>query len=91
MWSKDAKITTPFVELPDLLSAECTTTDSASYLAVTTNAVPSDPRLDQIPGDVIAGGIILKDWGLHLIDVNEATGNLVALAGSQGAAYTAKH
>ena len=91
VWSKDAKITTPFVELPDLLSAECTTTDSASYLAVTTNAVPSDPRLDQIPGDVIAGGIILKDWGLHLIDVNEATGNLVALAGSQGAAYTAKH
>jgi hypothetical protein len=33
------------------------------------------------------GGQISPDWGLHLVDVNIAMGNLVDLVASQGQAY----
>jgi len=32
-------------------------------------------------------GFASPTWGLHLVDVNIALGNLVALVGSQSAAY----
>jgi len=90
-WAKGKSVTTPFVSVPGLLSAQCVSTPSHTWLAVTTNADPADPRIDAIPGDVIIGGMVLKDWGLHLIDVNIAMGDLLELAGRQGAAYTARH
>ena len=91
-WTKDgAAVTTPFVEAPGLLSAECVKTPGFNYLSVTVNADPADPRTDTIVGDVMAGSAILKDWGLHLIDVNVAQGDLIALAASQAKAWQAKH
>lgn len=50
------------------------------------NADPADPRTDAIVGDVIAGGAVRKDWGLHLIDVSIAQGDLIDLVRSQTAA-----
>ena len=38
---------------------------------------PADPRADDIVGDVMANGQVNASWGLHLIDVNLAMGNLV--------------
>ena len=35
------------------------------------------------------GGVIAKDWGLHLIDANIAMGNLVDVVGQQAKAYAA--
>lgn len=91
-WVKDgAAIQTPFVSVPGLLSGECVKKDGFHYLAVTTNADPGDPRTDAIPGDVVQNGVVAKDWGLHLIDMNVAMGDLVRLVGSQGKAYVAKH
>ena len=43
-------------------------------------------RLRRI-GDVSIGGAILKDWGLHLIDMPVEMGNLVDLADRQAAAW----
>ncbi len=91
-WVKDgAAVTTPFVEAPGLLTAECVKTPGFNYLSVTVNGVPADPRTDTIVGDVMAGDAILKDWGLHLIDVNIAQGDLIAVANTQAKAWAAKH
>jgi alpha-beta hydrolase superfamily lysophospholipase len=44
---------------------------------------PGRPRGDDIGGD------LSPEWGMHLIDVNVALGNLVDLVGPQGEAYAA--
>ena len=90
-WTKDAaKVTTPFVSVPGLLTGQCVSKDGFDYLSVRINADPNDPRTDDIAGDVKVGPIVLKDWGLHLIDVNLAMGDLVDLVGTQSQAYLAR-
>lgn len=89
-WATGAKIETPFVSLPGLLTGECVSNDAGSYLAITTNANPADPRTDEIPGDVVANGQIMKDWGLHLIDAHVAMGNLIDVVAQQSQAYLKK-
>jgi Protein of unknown function (DUF3089) len=42
---------------------------------------PSDPRIDDSNGD------LTPEWGMHLIDVNVAMGDLVSLARSEGKAF----
>jgi hypothetical protein len=42
---------------------------------------PSEPRIDDIGGD------LTPEWGMHLIDVNVAMGDLVSLARSEGKAF----
>lgn len=90
-WTNDgAKISTPFVSVPGLLTGECVRKNGFNYLEVHVNADPADPRTDEIGGDVSNNGVIAKDWGLHLIDVNVAMGDLVKLVDSQSKAYLAK-
>jgi hypothetical protein len=90
-WAKGATIATPFVSVPGLLEGECLSNEKGTYLQVTTQANPSDPRTDEIAGDVVANGKISEDWGLHLIDVNVAMGNLVDIVAQQSKAYLAQH
>jgi hypothetical protein len=91
-WTRDAApVTTPFVKVPGLISAGCTETGPFHYLAVTVNADPADPRTDTIVGDVVVGGVTLKDWGLHLIDMPVEMGNLVELSDRQARAWAKKH
>ena len=89
-FAKDLTVSTPFVALPGLITARCVSEGDFTWLSVKVNADPADPRTDEITGDVVAGGQTLKDWGLHLIDVNLAMGDLVALAERQAKAYAAK-
>jgi len=89
-WIAGGKIETPFVSLPGLLTGECVSNDAGSYLAITTNANPADPRTDEIPGDVVANGQVMKDWGLHLIDAHVAMGNLIDVVAQQSKAYRKK-
>jgi hypothetical protein len=81
-------IDTPWVSVPGLLSAHCSSNEHATFLEVTVHRDASDPRTDDIDGDLIAGGQLLADWGLHLIDVNLAIGNLVDIVGQQGRAWS---
>ncbi|WP_425230353.1 DUF3089 domain-containing protein [Sphingomonas sp.] len=78
---------TPFVKVPGLIAAECVRTGGFSYLAVTVNGDPADPRTDSITGDVVVGGATLREWGLHLIDMPVEMGNLVELADRQAMAW----
>jgi hypothetical protein len=81
------KVTTPFVSVPRMLTAECVSNDKGSYLEVTVNGDPQDARADDIPGDVMTGGTPNPSWGLHLIDVHAAIGNLVGIVAKQADAY----
>ena len=64
-------------------------TRAFSYLEVTVHGNPADPRADDIVGDVMANGQVNASWGLHLIDVNLAMGNLVDIVREQGKAFVA--
>ncbi|WP_375291579.1 DUF3089 domain-containing protein [Qipengyuania sp.] len=83
------EIETPFASVPGLLSGECVSNESGQYLAISINADPSDPRTDDITGDIYTGGKINPAMGLHLIDINLVMGNLLDLARSQTRAYLA--
>jgi hypothetical protein len=84
-------VDTLFVSVPGLLTAKCTSNENASgYLEITVNGNPSDPRVDDIVGDLTAGTSVLTNWGLHLIDVNLSMGNLLDIVGQETKAYTAK-
>lgn len=89
--SNGANVTTSFVKTPGLLSGRCVRDEHGSYFAVTVHGDPADARTDVIVGDVMSGGRVMADWGLHLIDVSLVQGNLIELVRSQGAAYAAAH
>jgi hypothetical protein len=76
-------VETPFVSVPGLLSARCATNEHATYLEVTVHGDPSDPRADDIAGD------LSPDWGLHLVDAQLAMGNLIEIVRRQSAAWKA--
>ena len=86
----ERKVETPWVSVPGLLTARCTSNDQATYLEVTVLANVSDPRTDEIVGDISANGQVQANWGLHLVDVNLAMGNLVDIVARQAKAYAAK-
>ena len=81
-WVEGAAIETPFVSTPGLLTAECATNEHATYLSVSVHGDPSDPRADNIGGD------LTPQWGLHLVDVSIAMGDLVEIVRQQGAAWS---
>ncbi len=89
-WVKpEQPITTPFVSVPGMLTAECVNNESGSYLAVTVHGDPAAPRGSDIGGDVAFNGQVLAEWGLHLIDANLTMGNLLDIVDAQTKAYLA--
>jgi hypothetical protein len=85
-----AAIDTPFVSVPGLLMSKCASNDNGSYLELTVNGNPADPRADDIPGDLGILGKVQANWGMHLVDVNIAMGNLIDVVAAQSKAYLAK-
>lgn len=83
--SAQAPITTPYFTMPDFVQGECVERGDYQYLEISVVADPEDPRADDFNGD-FQGGI---GWGLHLVDVSIAIGNLIDLAQSQSAAWLA--
>jgi hypothetical protein len=73
-------VTTPWVEYPDLYTAQCQTSGGATWLQVNDIASAGDhrPRVSEVLGPT---------WGFHLDDVNLALGNLVQVVSAQEAAY----
>jgi hypothetical protein len=73
-------LSTPFVSEPDLYSGTCRSEGGATWLQVDAPVVPGDPR-------PVVGPTLGPTWGLHLVDVNIALGDLVALVRAEAAAY----
>jgi hypothetical protein len=82
-------VTTPFVKLPGLMTAACVFDADGDYIAITLHP-GTGARVNDIGGDVKVGDMILKDWGLHLVDANLHMGKLVDIVGDESAAWLAK-
>ena len=65
------------MKVPGLVQGECIEEDGKGYLQITQDADPDDPRVDDIGNDFLPG------WGLHMIDIPLAQGDLVRLAARQ--------
>lgn len=77
------RITTAWVTTPGLVEGGCVSRGGFDYLSVHVNADPSDPRIDDIGGD------LTPEWGLHLLDVNLVAGDISTMVRAQSAAYHA--
>ncbi len=69
-------ITSPYVSLPGLVTSQCVDDGRFSYLSLTINPTPG-PRAQDITGD------LTPQWGMHLVDVNVAQGNLIEIVQQQ--------
>ena len=78
--ASSARVTTPWVSQPGLYTGQCKYENGASWLQVSGPVHPGDPRR-------IVMQTIGPSWGLHLVDVNIALGNLVSLVGDEARAY----
>ncbi|WP_293456414.1 DUF3089 domain-containing protein [Phenylobacterium sp.] len=90
-WTYPARpISTPFVKTPGLISTTCVSSGDFDYLSLHVNADPKDPRTDELGGQIIRATGVDPSWGLHLIDVDQAMGDLLRIVAAQAAAYSAK-
>ena len=90
-WSAAGPPPAPFLATHGLISARCVHDGSAGYLAIRVNADPGGKRTDRIPGDVVIMGAPLPGWGLHLVDMNVAMTDVIALVAAQRDAYLRAH
>ena len=79
-----------FVNLPGLISTRCVHAGTANYLEVSMSPSASGKQPKDIPGDIVVGGRTWDDWGLHLVDMNLATGNLLELVRAQSLSFLAR-
>jgi hypothetical protein len=83
-------VQTPYVSVPGMITAECARNENGTYLAIAIHHDPKDERMADISGDVVAGGQVQTNWGLHLIDMNLFMGNFQDIAKSETRAYLKK-
>ncbi len=81
-WSSEGPPPTAYVHTKALVSARCVTDGRRGYLSIRTNHDSGDKRTDRIGGEVGMLGMFLPGWGMHLIDLNEAQGDLVRSVGA---------
>ena len=70
------QVSTPWVGAPGSYTGQCASTGGANYLSITPNGAA--PQLHPSP---------LASWGLHLVDVNIAMGNLINIVAVESGAY----
>lgn len=75
-------VETPYLSLPDGVDVSCASTSDHDYLAVGL-VDPDDAR----PLEGLVNQTLGPTWGLHLVDMNVALDDLVALAARQAEAY----
>ncbi len=72
---------TAWVAYPGLYTAHCESAGDVNWLQIDTTNVAGDER-------PVVSQVLGPTWGLHLVDVNIALGNLVDLVREQSAAYS---
>ena len=76
-WSSEGQPPTPYVRTEGLVSAKCVNDGPRGYLSIRTNHATGEKWADHIGGEVAVFGMFLPGWGMHLIDVPEAEGDLL--------------
>ncbi|MGD0115674.1 MAG: DUF3089 domain-containing protein [Dehalococcoidia bacterium] len=72
---------TPWISYPGLYTGTCTSEGGANWLQVDSTNIPGETR-------PIVTQVLGPTWGLHLVDINIALGNLVDLVRQQTAAFS---
>lgn len=91
-WTEPERaIETSFVQIPNLLTAECVDGPQGRYLAVSISRASGDVRRGEFAGEMIIRGKVSPDYGLHLVDLNLTMGNLLDVVARQAAAYEKGH
>ncbi len=80
-WSSEGSPSTPYVRTEGLVSARCINDGQRGYLWIRTNHSPGQKWTDRIGGEVGMLGMFLPGWGMHLIDIPEAEGDLIRQVG----------
>ncbi|HJP16527.1 MAG TPA: DUF3089 domain-containing protein [Acidimicrobiales bacterium] len=75
------EVTTPWITYPDFIFGECIDNGTFSYFSVEFLFDNADPRTDNV------GGELTPQWGLHILDMSIALGNLVDTAHTQSQVY----
>jgi hypothetical protein len=83
-WSSEGPPPTPYLRTEGLVSGKCVNDGPRGYLAIRTNADPTDKRTDRVGGEVAVLGMFLPGWGMHLIDMAAPQGDLVRQVGEIG-------
>ena len=83
-WSTEGSPPTPYVRTEGLVSAKCINDGQRGYLWIHTNADPNDKRTDRVGGEVGLLGMFLPGWGMHLVDIAIAQGDLIREVGGLG-------
>jgi hypothetical protein len=79
---------TPWVSAPGLFTAQCKHENGASWLNIGLSSVVTEGVLGELAShDELVEELIGPEWGLHLVDVNIALGNLVNTVAIQTQAY----
>ena len=86
-WSDQGPAPTAFLRTEGLVRAACVNRGNVGYLSVIVEADPADARTDRIPGDVVLLGSPQPGWGLHLVDMNVAMGDLLRVVEAQRDAF----
>ncbi|WP_309660977.1 DUF3089 domain-containing protein [Sphingomonas sp.] len=81
-WSSEGPPPTPYLRTEGLVSAKCVNDGPRGYLSIRTNVDPKGKRTDRIGGEVGLLGFFLPGWGMHLADIAEAQGDLIAAVGA---------
>jgi hypothetical protein len=76
-------VSAPYVKLPDYVSGECVMRNGFSVLEVTIVSDAADPRPRTLDGR------LAPNWGLHLIDMHLAMGDIESMLIEQVGAFTA--
>ena len=82
-----APIATPFVSVPGLVTGECVSDSLGTWLSVKVHPDSAGPRALDIPGDIGRDTPAQARWGLHLIDVHLAMGDLIDVVRRQSEAF----
>lgn len=90
-WSTTGSPPAWFVRTRGLVSAACVQQGNTGYYSVSVNADPADARTDDIPGEFNLGPGTEAKWGIHLVDINIAQGDLMRMIETQSAAWQARH
>lgn len=78
-WSAEGPPPSPFAVSDDLVQARCVQDGQRGYLQVRLVREEGDTRTDRIAGEVGMGGFFLPGWGKHLMDMQIAQDDLIAM------------
>jgi len=78
----------PFIAAPTLLAATCVHNADATYLSISLNTAPTTELRAAIGANAVLFAAVPPKWGLHVLDINVALGNLIQIIQAESTSFT---